>query len=98
MSNVFEITDKIGRKIRLTDMQWKHISRKHPAVCQYFEEIKKTLENPDSITDTSPDENIKYYYKYYKYLKSPYKYIMVIVKYLNNHGFVISSYFEKTIK
>ena len=98
MDKIFEVLDKSGRKVRLTKKQWLHISKKHPAVSQYLEEIKETLKYPDSITDTSPDENIRYYYKHYKHLKSPYKYILIIVKYLNNHGFVISAYFEKTIK
>jgi hypothetical protein len=98
MNIIFETTDKTGRKIRLTKKQWEHISRKHPAVAKYFGEIKETLIKPDSITESDLNENIKFYYKYYKYLESPHKYILVIVKYLNGEGFVISAYFEKNIK
>ncbi len=98
MDIIFEIIDKTGRKIRLTRKQWSHINRKHPTVANYFEEIKETLEKPDIITDSDIEEDVYFYYKYYKYLKPPYKYILVIVKYLNGDGFIISAYFEKNIK
>lgn len=74
---VFEIVDKKGRKIRLTETQWSHINRKHPTVANYLNEIIETIKSPDTITD-SDQEDIYFYYKYYKFLKSPYKYILVI--------------------
>lgn len=64
----------------------------------YLEEIKETLAKPDAITDYSIDENVRYYYRYFKNIKSKNKYLLVIVKYLNGDGFVIKSYFESRIK
>ena len=32
MNHVFEIIDKSGRKIRLTDKQWSHIRQDHPEI------------------------------------------------------------------
>ncbi len=98
MKIIFEITDKSGRKIRLTSKQWAHINNKHPSVANYFKEIKEILQKPDVITDSDIDENVHFYYKYYKYLEPPHKYILVIVKYLNGEGFIISAFFEKSIK
>ena len=98
MDIVFEITDKTGRKISLTKKQWSHITKKHPQVADYQEEIKETLKNPLKITDYSLDENVRYYYKYLKHRISPKKYLLVIVKYLNGRGFIISAFFEKHIK
>ncbi len=98
MEVVFEVTDKTGRRIRLTKKQWSHINNKHPTVANYFKEIKETLQKPDAITDSNTDENVHFYYRYYKYLTSPHKYILVIVKYLNGKGFIISAFFEKNIK
>lgn len=97
MDIIFETIDKTGRRIRLTKRQWSHINRKHPAVANYFEEIKETLKKPNVITESDLEEDVNFYYRYYKTLKSPYKYILVIVKYLNGTGFVISAYFEKSI-
>ena len=96
--HIFEIKDKTGRKIRLTKRQWRETNLKHPCMATYLEEIKETLINPDSITNYSIDENVRYYYKYFKHIKSKNKYLLVIVKYLNGDGFVIKSYFERRIK
>ena len=60
--------------------------------------IKETLVKPDEITDYNFDEKVRYYYKYFKHIKSKNKYLLVIVKYLNGDGFVIKSYFESRIK
>lgn len=95
---IFEVKDKTGRKIRLTQKQWSHINKKHPAVANHLDKIKETLERPDTITESDSKEKIYLYYRYHKFLKSPYNYILVVVKYLNGNGFVISAYFERGIK
>ena len=64
----------------------------------YLEEIKETLINPGFITDYSFDEKVRYYYKFFKHIKSRNKYLLVIIKYLNDDGFVIKSYFESRVK
>ncbi|MBU2052912.1 MAG: hypothetical protein ABIJ14_02585 [Nanoarchaeota archaeon] len=94
---IFEITDKSGRKINLSKEGRRHIRKKHPEV-EEEEQIKETIENPDKITSYGFDKTIHYYYKFYKHRKQPSKYLLVIVKYLNNSGYVISSYFETYIK
>ena len=95
MDHIFEVADKTGRKIRLTKKQWKHILRRHSYIEKYTEEIKETLKNPDKIKNYY---NKGYYYKHYKYLKLPNRFILVIVKYLNGEGFVITAYLEEKIK
>jgi len=95
MDIVFETIDKTGRKIRLTRKQYSHICKKHPTVSNYFEEIKETLIKPDKIIESDDNKNVGFYYKFYKKLKTPYQNILVIVKYLNGEGFIISAYFVK---
>ena len=46
----------------------------------------------------SLDENVKYYYKYFKERKSSAKYLLAIVKYLNDHGCYDNSIFCKKHK
>lgn len=93
---IFEIRDRSGRLIYLTDEQWKHIAKEHPEINR-IEDIEETLKNPLKITTYEYDNSIKYYYKYFKERKIT-KYLMVIVKYLNGEGFVITVYFVKYIK
>lgn len=72
------------------------MTRKHPYMERYLEEIKETLKFPDKLMKYSLDKG--YYYKNYKYLKMPNHFVLVIVKYINNQGFVITSYLEEKIK
>ncbi len=97
MGYIFEITDKTGRKIHLTTEQWSHIRKKHPEV-ENYELIEETLRKPDKITDYDIDETVLYYYKYYKHRSFHEKYLQVIVKYLNNHGYVLTAQFKPYIK
>ena len=98
MKIVFEIKDKTGRKLRMTDFNWHHISKRHPEIASQKEKIMETLENPDKITSSLEDKDVRYYHKYYKNLSFHYKFMRVIVKYLNGGGFIISSHFVKEIK
>ena len=82
----------------MTDYNWDHIVRRHPEIASQKAKIIETLEKPDKITDSFKEEETKYYYKRYKNLRSPYKIIRVIVKYLNGGGFIISAHFVKTIQ
>lgn len=98
MAWIFEVKDKSGRKIHLSDERWKHLNQEHPEVAPYIENIKETLKNPLKITTYEFDENVRYYYRYFKERESEAKYLLVIVKYLNNHGFIITTYFVRNIK
>jgi len=95
---IFKVKDKSGRLIYLTDERWKHIKSEHPEVTNFLEEIKETITQPTKVTAFYDNEKIKYYYKYFKKLKSPEKYFLVIVKYLNGNGFIITAYFVKSIR
>ena len=95
MNYVFEIADKTGREIKLTKRQWKHVIKRHPYMEKYLEEIKETLKIPDKLIIKLYNKG--YYYKNYKYLKKPNKFILVVVKYLNRDGFVMSAYFVDKI-
>jgi len=95
MLNIFEIADKTGRKIRLTQERWSHITQEHPEVVS-LEEVKDTLTSPLKIKSSkySP-EDVNYYYRFDKDKK---KYLMVAVKYLNGDGFVITVYYLRNLK
>ena len=97
MENMFEEVDKTGRQIRLSKERWSHIRKKHPEV-ENLESIKETIKNPDQIKDYNLDKTIHYYYKYFKNRESPSKYLLIIVKFLNGNGFIITAYFEKQTK
>ena len=78
--------------------KWNYINKKHPVVANHLDKIKETIEKPDAITESNQRGDVYLYYKYYKYLKSPYNYILTIVKHLNGEGYIITAYLEKSIK
>ncbi|MEK6844387.1 MAG: hypothetical protein AABX83_03075 [Nanoarchaeota archaeon] len=96
MENIFEITDKTGRKIRLTKEQWSKIRKKHPEV-EHEDLVKETIEKPTKVTYHSFDETMHKFYRYYKNRPYPEKFLMVLVKYLNGNGFVVTSYYMDKI-
>ena len=98
MNVKFEVKDKTGRRLRMTDWNWHHIVKKHPEITSHQEKIIETLEKPDKIIESLEDSNTKYYYKYYKHLLPPYNFMRVIGKYLNGGGFIISAHFVKRIQ
>ena len=83
-----------GRKIHLSDKQWKNIINFHPNV-ENPEKIKEVLLNPLIIKKDNFDSSLNYYYKYDK---TKNMHLMVSVKYLNGDGFVITSFYIKKIR
>ena len=95
MGNIFEITDRTGRRIRLTKTQFKHVIC-HKGMENEVEKIKDTLMNPLRIVSHEIGE-LYDYYSYHKDRKKKAKFLQVIVKYLNGEGFVITAYFVRKI-
>lgn len=94
---MFKITDKSNRKIRLTKERWKHIVTEHPEISIHFIDIQNTLRFPQAIRISENDEKVRFYYSYHKE-RIIARYLLVAVKYLNGEGFVITSYFVNKIK
>lgn len=95
MPNIFEVTDKTGRKIHLSKDNWDHILE-HKYMAQYLEDIKNTLIKPDFISPHKFDPNRRNYYIYYKEKN---RYLLVSVKYLNGEGYIATSFItRKTIR
>ena len=93
MDNIFEVIDKTGRQIRLTEKQFGHVIC-HKGMENYIEEIKDTLENPLKIISHEAGD-LYDYFNYYKNHRQRAKYLQVVVKYLNGHGFVLTAYFVR---
>jgi len=96
MENIFEIIDKTGRKIHLSKERYKHI-QKHPYMHDSLEEIKSTIKNSIITRYNEEDESISYFYKEFKENEPSERYLLVAVKYLNNEGFIITSFYTNKI-
>ena len=78
MSFVFEIPDKLGKKIHLSKERHKHIL-KHPFMYDQIENIKNTLQTPIAITYFEDNENVGYFYKEFKERDKSERYLLVAV-------------------
>lgn len=96
MGLIFEVNNKSGRKIHLSNERWAHINQEHPEIAPHLEDIKDALINPLKVVQYEYDKGIHYHYKYFKRRRP--EYLLIIVKYLNNHGFIITAYFVRNIK
>ena len=66
MAHIFEIEDKSGRKVHLSNERWQHIAIEHPTLSGKIEEIKDTILNPTSIKKSKYNENVRFYFKLFK--------------------------------
>jgi len=98
MDKVFEVVDKNNRRIHLSRERWKHIIHDHPEMSRKLDEVEEIVRNPLVIKESKYDESVRHYYKYLKNLKQKAKYLLVSVKYLNGHGYVITSFYVDKIR
>ena len=91
MGHVISCVDKTGRNIYLTNERWAHI-QKHPEMANHVFRIMETLVTPEQIIEYSPAVN--YYSRFYKDMQL---HLLVIVKYLNGKGFIITSFYTDRI-
>src|SRR3989344_4709791 len=95
--NLFAIQDKTNRIIYITKERWRHILHDHPEMSDKIEYVMETLTKPLIITESENNQNVKYYYRHYKNINLKEKYLIVITKYLNGKGFIITSFYVNRI-
>ncbi len=94
---VLKVTSRADRQIRLTEVQWDHMTSRHPEVNGQEDKISETLEDPDFIYHSLKEENY-HYLKYFEDTPVTKKYLLIIAKHLNKEGFVITGFFLSRIK
>ncbi|MFH1649505.1 MAG: hypothetical protein ABIA93_03075 [Candidatus Woesearchaeota archaeon] len=94
MGIVFEVQDFSKRRIRMTSERLSHIVAEHPEIVPYSEELIRVLKEPERVNAKS--KTVYYYSRFYKQREQSQQ-LLVIVKYLNNHGFVITAYFVRSL-
>jgi|SRR3989344_6833859 len=98
MGVIFEVNDKTGRRIRLTQERWTHITSPqnlHPYVVNYLERIKQALIQPDIIVPQKFDDTKA---NYYLFIKERKHYLLVAVRYLNGDGYVTTAFITPHVR
>ncbi len=92
---LFTVTSVLGRHIRLTETQWRHI-RKRQEMHGQFDRMKETLAEPDAVYYV-PGEDSYHYYRFYPQTPVSSKHMLVITKHLNDEGFIVTCFYARKI-
>jgi hypothetical protein len=92
-SFLFEVSTPLGFSVRTTADYWALIATKHPEIHARQAEVEACLSGPDQIRQSKQDNTVYLFYR----LVQPY-HVCVVVKRLNDTGFVITSYLTDRIK
>lgn len=94
---IFEVVSKVEKKIKLTEVQWSHIRYKHKELDTQLQNMITTLKEPDFVY-YSPGEKNYHYYRRFGRTPVTEKYLLLVVKHLNEEGFVITAFFVSKIR
>ena len=95
---MFEVISKLDKNVRLTEIQWKHISERHKEFNKnQIPKIIETLKNPDFVLFSTVENNY-HYYKLFRKTPVTTKYLLAVVKHLNGEGFIITIFFVQNIR
>lgn len=89
MADVVESKNNIA--IRLNEERWVHIIENHDDLAGYYEEVLKTVEEPDYVIEGYRDAFIAL-----KRIEN--KFLAVVYKEFKDDGFIVTAYFSKKIK
>lgn len=95
--HIFELRSKLGKRVRLTQVQWEHITTRHRELRRQKTRIRRTLQEPDFVLYSQRDDN----YQHYKFFpKTPVteKHLLVVVKHLNDESFVLTAFFLRRVR
>lgn len=90
-------TDHQGRAIRLTEERWQHILS-HPEMEGQQERLAETLSDPSVIVATVKDESAHAYHRLYERTPVTRKYLIVVVKTLEEDAFILTAFFSSRQK
>lgn len=87
------VADLFGKMITLTLERTEHILSIHPEFIEWHELVEEILQKPCLVKRSKKDRKTLLFYK-----KQDNNYIVIVVKYLNGEGFILTSYKSKNIK
>jgi hypothetical protein len=96
-ATVFEVTSRLGTKIRLSDMQWSHIEARHRELRGQLDKMKLTLIEPDTVYYSAGEETYHYYKKFSRTPVSE-KFLLLVAKHRDGEGFIITAFFVARIR
>ena len=86
-----------GRQIRLPSTQKLHIAYFHPEVLVDETKIELTLSKPEFVAQGAT-EDTRVSYRFFNDTPITAKYLAVVIRLLDNEGFIVTAYFTDRAK
>ena len=91
---LFEVTSRLGRRIRISKSYWNYISRvKRPSMEGKENQVKYSLVTPIEVRKSKRDPQVYLYYG--KSVSDIDPLVCAVVKHLNQEGFIITVYLTR---
>jgi len=97
MASLLQATTPNGRVLKLTNEGWRHICTVHPELEGELEKVNQTMKSPDFIKQGNRADTFMYY-KFFPTTIIYRKYLVLVIKYLNTEGTVLTGYFTERIR
>ena len=90
--------DYQARTIRLTDERLSHIIDNHDELIGMERALRETLAAPEQVRESTRDEQVRLYYRWYNGTKVGDKYMCVVVVAREDIAFVATAYLTDKVK
>jgi len=97
MAVPFQATTPNGRILKLRDEGWRHICTVHPELQGELEKVRQVMMSPDFIKQGNKADTFMFYKFFPTTALSP-KYLVLVTKYLNAEGIVLTGYFTERVR
>ena len=91
------LNDLWGNTVSLSNERLTHLLE-HPEMRSQEDKISETLLKPEMVIQSTTDETVKLFHRFYLNLSIGDKYLCVVVKYMEIDIFIITAYFTDRIK
>ena len=91
------LIDYQSQRIRLTGERRDHILQ-HAEMAGQLERIGETLAQPETVIATDSDETVRVYHRHYPRTPVTSKFLLVIVKFLDDDAFILTAFFSSRQK
>ena len=86
------LLDYQGRQVRLTEERLAHLLT-HPEMVGMEGQIAATLKQPQLVRKSRSDDSVSLFYRFHTQTMIGDKWLCVVVKYLADDAFIVTSYF-----
>ncbi len=94
---VLDIMSNVGKIVRLDEDRWKHV-REHPEMKDEIDRLRETVVEPDEVRRSIYDASVWLFYRHYRDTPITEKYLLAVVRMLNEEGFIVTAFFTDTVK